>query len=105
MYTDRISLDLAKELESKGFIPDIGADDWDIIAAEWKTAEACFDTYADVFDWLYEKGIYIMISQKEDTNEWLYLLGFYGVYKYGGETWNEAADTAIRMALKIINDK
>lgn len=102
MYTDEIPLDLARELESKGFIPDIGPTDWDVVKAEWKTKESCYDNYADVLDWLYKKGVYIQLLQTDDTHEWLYLLGFYGVYQYGGKTWNEAMNVAIRKALETI---
>ena len=103
MFTDTIPLNLARELENKGFFPDISAADWDIIEADWKTKEFCYDTYAEVFDWLYKKrGIYIMIGYDEESSMWLYIFGFYGAWEIGCKTWNETANMAIRKALEKI---
>lgn len=105
MYTDRISLDLARELESKGFIPDIVADGyWDIVKAEWKTEEACYDTYADVFDWFMEKGIYISICHMRTSVglEWYPMVNHSCPPAIDGREWNHSANIAIRKALELI---
>lgn len=107
MYTDRIPLELAKELESKGFIAEIGPDDWDVVEAEWKTKESSYSTYAEVFDWLIEeKGIYISIYHRYTSVglEWFPMVNGLFPYVIDGREWNHSANLAIRKALEILKD-
>lgn len=112
-YTKEVSTELAQRLKELGFpaietiIPDYFGEVGDHI-------KIYPPTYANVFDWLIEKGIYIDIYA-------CYMYVEFGVehWVFGGDvaskgtncsteefrTWEEAAVSAIDMALIILEEE
>ena len=64
-------------------------------------------TYAEVFDYLFEKGVLISICRYYDMADEMYEDGFEweidakGYFGYG-DTWVECANTAILKAIELI---
>lgn len=99
-YTESIPVDLAKKLYKAGMPIETSADD------EWWCPP-----YAEVFDWLMEKGISIELA--------IWYNPFRDVYDFNVDSrvnglhapherypsWTEAATAAIEKALEILNEE
>ena len=91
-YCDYIPLSLAEKLKEKGMPIYLENDGY------WgKTIKS--PTYAEVFDWLMEKGISMDLSTRAFFIVWD-KDGNPSVIK--GKTWHEAAEKAIEKALTLI---
>lgn len=102
-YTSYVPYDLAEKLQNAG-MPcrlDLSIERSDI-------------TYASCIDWFLEQGLMISISRYYDfakeriDDSWEWSIertgSLHNPVPYGyADKWHEAADTAIRTALKIIN--
>lgn len=97
-YTETISVTLAEKLKEKGMpIETEGTNIW------------C-PPYAEIFDWLMEKGYLIVVLRSE--GRWCYWVGlttdydtYDDTYEIEGEdfgTWHKAANAAIEKALTLI---
>lgn len=113
-YTKTVSPELAQRLKDLNFpvLERMIPDHLDVLGGP--QFKICEPTYADVFDWLIEKGIYIDVYA-------CYIYLEFGVehWVYGGDvaskgtncsteefrSWEEAAVSAIDMALEITEEE
>lgn len=103
-FTQSIPPDLAEKLKAAG-MPEIKIE-WNPIHEKYH----CFNTYAEVFDWLMQKGILIIIKPYWNTSSWesyVTKISETDMPKDGREiyvhpTWHEAAEKAIEKALTLI---
>ena len=104
-YTDTIPVILAEKLEKKGMPVDIDGDTFDCGTIYQKDEWWCNTTYAEVFDWLIEKGYYIFIepNRGESGDKYLPFINRY-IGLVCCDTWQEAAGNAIEKALELIKE-
>lgn len=104
-YTDIIPLDLAEKLKEKGMpYIEIDCETYDS-GTEYQRDEVwCNNTYAEVFDWLLEKGVVITIRADYYLNG--EIAGWIPHYNHWGmkrcNAWHGAAEAAIEKALTLI---
>lgn len=119
-YTDCISVTLAEKLKEKGmpitmshhlYQPEPGVRG--LVRANFKELDC--PTYAQVFDWLMERGWLVDIGREYDFAteqvterfEWaIEIVGYFSSQPDNGggwcDTWHEAANAAIEKALTLI---
>lgn len=103
-YTSIIPYSLAEKLKAAG-MPEIKIE-WNPIHEKYH----CFNTYAEVFDWLMGKGIGIgikhhwsgMVYQGYDWNVCQFCRTITPHFDTAYGTWHEAANAAIEKALTLI---
>lgn len=93
-YCSTISVTLAEKLKEKGMPIHI----WRDMFSDNKGTDA---TFASVFDWLAEKGIYVGITRTFARWGWL-LFQDHAILQEHFDTWHEAAEAAIEKALTLI---
>lgn len=131
-YTETIPVDLARALKDKGMLlhklPNTSVSECiteDVVirmsnepvpSPVMGLRKYALPTYAEVFDWLMsEKGVYISGFRRFNTWRWAYATEWrfrieledisqeeVNGYMVNGNTWYEAANTAIKKALTLI---
>lgn len=115
-YTETIPAALAEKLKEKGMsmMPCLNITQTNSFSDDGGIHFYYFPTYADVFDWLMEREVFIEIELEWDFAEEVISDGWeYGVIKKGTihnrlfshgrcDSWHEAADAAIEKALTLI---
>lgn len=107
-YTSTISTDLAKKLKEKGMrIITVIRENY--LEGGYYPPEIITPVYAEVFDWLIEKGIYISVSHlgilrgKQPYYEaYMNWNNTANEKTYTKKTWYSAANAAIEKALTLI---
>ena len=110
-YTQIVGFEIAKKLKDAGYPQNIGREWYNAIgvlirALPMREDEVAAPTYAEVFDWFMDKGYAISVTYF-DLNSFC---GYLVTLKlkdsdYATEpcdSWHEAADSAIEVALEMI---
>lgn len=117
-YTETIPISLAEKekLKEKGMpYIEIDCETYDSGTEYQRDERWCNNTYAEVFDWLMEKGVFIFGFRRFDnwrwaySSEWRFRIELEDIsqesvngYLVNGNTWHEAANAAIEKALELI---
>lgn len=104
-FTETISADLAEKLKEKGMpYIEIDCETYDSGTEYQRDERWCNNTYAEVFDWLMEREIYITIELSQIIAD-LHIASIHKKCRYDSAeqgTWHEAATKAIEKALELI---
>lgn len=102
-YTEIIPSTLAEKLKEKGMpmMPCLNITPMNSFSDDGGIHFHYLPTYAEVFDWLTEMGIYVGISLTWDKWCWN-IYNDQPSYQYNFDSWHEAANAAIEKALTLI---
>ena len=99
-YTEIIPVPLAEKLKESGM--PLGS-----YLAYYDDQLVPYCNYAEVFDWLMEKGNTIAVNPMQYRGiRYMARIYYHGVISccYEGDTWHEATNTAIEKALELIKE-
>ena len=101
-YTSTIPLPLAEKLKEKGMPVEIVCDN--TVEHSFPPEYHCETIFAEVFDWLTTRGIYISICHRETSVgiEWYPMVNGKCPRVIDGKEWQHSAEAAIEKALTLI---